>query len=82
LLDAWNAQRLHTLEQCLARLLEDDTPPTSSPAVDMDLRLRELFEVLNRDALRLQAEYYAERRHLLELDQHRCAELAEIVRTP
>ena len=78
-----NAQRLHTLEQCLARLLEIDTPPAnpSAPAADMELRLHELFEELNHDALRLQADYYAERRHLQELDQHRRADLVEIVHT-
>ena len=83
LLDAWNAQRLHTLEQCLAQLLEDDSPLPSDGAstVDMERKLQELFETLNRDALNLQAEYYAERRHLLDLDQHRRAELVEIVRT-
>jgi DNA primase len=84
LLDTWNAQRLHTLEQCLARLLEIDMPPAnlSAPAADMERRLQELFEELNHDALRLQADYYAERRHLQDLDQHRRADLVEIVRTP
>ncbi|MGA1304421.1 MAG: DNA primase, partial [Cyanobium sp.] len=84
LLDTWNAQRLHTLEQCLARLLEIDMPPAnpSAPAADMERRLQELFEELNHDALRLQADYYAERRHLQDLDQHRRADLVDIVRTP
>jgi DNA primase len=84
LLDTWNAQRLHTLEQCLGRLLETEPPASSlsSPAVDMEARLQELFEALNHDALRLQADYYAERRHLQDLDQHRRANLVEIVRTP
>jgi DNA primase len=48
----------------------------------MERRLQELFEELNHDALRLQADYYAERRHLQDLDQHRRADLVEIVRTP
>ncbi|MFN7677870.1 MAG: DNA primase [Cyanobacteriota bacterium] len=95
LLDAWNAQRIHTLEQCLARLLEEegaaepdgeegDPPPggTTSPALDMETKLQRLFDSLNQDALRLQAEYYAERGHMQDLDQHRCAKLSEIVRAP
>lgn len=90
LLDAWNAQRLHTLEQCLARLLEEENDKEGmpegpagapSPAADMETQLQQLFDTLNQDALRLQAEYYAERRHLLDLDQHRRAALADIVRT-
>lgn len=82
LLDTWKAQRLHTLEQCLARLLDADTPRSSevTPAIDMEQRLQQLFEELNHDALRLQADYYAERRHLQDLDQHRRADLVEVVR--
>ncbi|MEY4351897.1 MAG: hypothetical protein RLZZ609_138 [Cyanobacteriota bacterium] len=84
LLDTWQSQRLCTLEQCLARLLESETAaatPTTA-GEDMEARLQGLFDELNRDALRLQAEYYAERRHLEDLDQHRRSELVEIVRTP
>ena len=84
LLDTWKAQRLHTLEQCLARLLNMDLAPAnpSAPAADMEERLQQLFEELNHDALRLQADYYAERRHLQELDQHRRADLVEIIARP
>jgi DNA primase len=83
LLDTWKAQRLHTLEHCLARLLESDKPqsPASTTSTDMEARLDQLFEELNHDALRLQADYYAERRHLQDLEQHRRANLVEIVRT-
>ena len=83
LLDTWKAQRLHTLEQCLARLLEADTSPATAatPALDMEDRLRSLFEELNHDVLSLQADYYAERRHLRDLDQHRRADLVEVTRT-
>ncbi len=82
LLDAWKAQRLHTLEQCLARLLEEEDGPSDAPtpAADMETRLQQLFDALNQDALRLQAEYYAERRHLRDLDQHRRAALVDLVR--
>ncbi|MEB3260390.1 MAG: DNA primase [Cyanobacteriota bacterium] len=98
LLDAWQAQRLHTLEHCLARLLEDErdkererletgtspegAAPVSAPALDMETQLQRLFDTLNQDALRLQAEYYAERRHLRDLDQHRRTALADIVPAP
>ena len=46
----------------------------------METQLQQLFDALNQDALRLQAEYYAERRHLSDLDQHRRAALVDIVR--
>ncbi|MFN5465093.1 MAG: DNA primase [Cyanobacteriota bacterium] len=83
LLDTWQSQRLCTLEQCLARLLESETAAAtpSTAGEDMETRLQGLFDDLNRDALRLQAEYYAERRHLEDLDQHRRSDLVEIVRT-
>jgi DNA primase len=88
LLDAWHAERLHTLEQCLARLLEEDTGEAAAeragggaPVLDMESQLQQLFDALNQDALRLQAEYYAERRHLRDLDQHRRTDLVDIVRT-
>jgi hypothetical protein len=47
----------------------------------METQLQQLFDTLNQDALRLQAEYYAERRHLRDLDQHRRAALVDIVKT-
>ncbi|MFN9630818.1 MAG: DNA primase [Cyanobacteriota bacterium] len=84
LLDAWNSQRVYTVEQCLARLLEQEKESTHAgpAAADMETQLHQLFETLNQDALRLQADYYAERRHLRDLDQHRRAELVEIVQAP
>ncbi|MFM7641981.1 MAG: DNA primase [Cyanobium sp.] len=84
LLDTWQSQRLCTLEQCLARLLESENTATSPSTAgeDMEARLQGLFDDLNQDALRLQAEYYAERRHLEDLDQHRRSDLVEIVQTP
>jgi DNA primase len=84
LLDAWHTQRVYTVEQCLARLLEQEkeSAPASPTALDMETQLQQLFETLNQDALRLQEDYYAERRHLRDLDQHRRAELVEIVQAP
>ncbi len=81
LLDAWRSQNLHTLETCIAELLlqEGAEPPLPSQAADLDMeqRVEALFAQLNADALRFQESYYAERRHLSELDQHRCTRLGE-----
>ncbi len=89
LLDAWGAQRLETLERCIARLLEPDgQPPGATPAatpaatLDMEPRIDALFAELNRDALRFQELYYSERRHIGALDQQRCAGLAETLQAP
>jgi DNA primase len=95
LLDAWRAQRLQTLEQCIAHLLEEeatgeaptplsiDTASSLAPAVaDMEARIDALFTALNGDALRFQADYYAERRHLDALDLRRRAGYEEILALP
>ena len=91
LLDAWQSQRLATLEHCIARLLEDERtrpagaelPPGDPQAgLDMERRIEDLFADLNADALRFQHDYYCERRHLGELDQRRCAGFEEILAQP
>ncbi len=82
LLDAWSSQRLQTLEQCIARLLEPQAPaeaPASEPSGDMEQRIDALFAELNADALRFQDLYYGERRYLSELDQRRRAGYEELV---
>jgi DNA primase len=92
LLDAWGAQRLATLEHCIARLLQEEATPAGAPdtatagdallraaGADMEARIEALFAELNGDALRFQQAYYSERRYLNELDQHRCAAFEEIV---
>lgn len=93
LLDAWSSQRLQTLEQCIARLLEEERqesepsapPPGLVPVGDlvpmdnMEQRIEALFADLNGDALRFQELYYSERRYLAQLDSHRRAGLAEVV---
>ena len=81
LLDAWKTKNLHTLEQCIARLLAADDPDPTAP-LDMEPRIDALFAELNADALRFQDAYYSERRHLEDLDQRRCAGYAEIVGQP
>ncbi|MEB3333309.1 MAG: DNA primase [Synechococcaceae cyanobacterium] len=84
LIDAWSTQRLETLEQCIARLLQPgngDDPAAAQP-LDMEQRIEELFRSLNGDALRFQEAYYSERRYLLELDQRRRAGYEEILAAP
>jgi len=95
LLDAWRAQRLQTLEQCIARLLQEETAGESQPSpeldtasgfapavADMESRIEALFVDLNGDALRFQTDYYAERRHLDALDLRRRAGYEEILALP
>jgi DNA primase len=82
LLDAWSSQRLETLEQCIARLLETPEPTgsdLSNPGQDMESRIESLFSTLNRDALQFQTLYYNERKHLEHLDAQRRARLPELM---
>ncbi len=71
LIDAWSSQRLQTLENCIASLIvqENSEPSISS---DMEERVVKMFEELNNDAINFQELYYAERKHILYLDQQRC----------
>jgi DNA primase len=89
LLDAWSSQRLETLERCIARLLDPEAPSASQePGAtgwvgDMEARIEALFGELNADALHFQELYYAERRYLIELDEHRRAGFgAAVTSTP
>jgi DNA primase len=95
LLNAWSAQRLETLERCIARLLEAgsgtaDTPahapcdgdPSRAPqpaALDMEARIEAMFADLNGDALRFQELYYNERQHIAHLDQQRRAGFEDVL---
>jgi DNA primase len=80
LLDAWRSQQLRTLEHCLGLMLGGEAEPAEglAPVVAMELRIEDLFARLNADALRFQADYYSERRHLGELDRRRCSDHAEV----
>ncbi len=72
LIEAWGGQRIETLERCIAALIEEERQqPVES--VDMEKRIDEMFDELNGDALRFQELYYSERKHILHLDQQRCA---------
>jgi DNA primase len=77
LLDAWRSQNLRTLEHCIAQLLQGELTEAPPVALDMEERIEALFAQLNADALRFQESYYAERRHLSELDQRRCSGYGE-----
>jgi DNA primase len=88
LLNAWSAQRLETLERCIARLLEEgrsappELPESALPqpaALDMETRIDAMFADLNSDALRFQELYYNERQHIAFLDEQRRAGFDELV---
>jgi len=71
LIDAWSSQRLQTLENCIASLIvQENSDPSNSS--DMEERVIKMFEDLNNDAINFQELYYAERKHILHLDQQRC----------
>ncbi len=72
LLEAWCGQRLQTLERCIAALLEEESEETEA-SIDMEARINAMFDSLNSDALHFQELYYSERKHILHLDQQRCA---------
>ena len=88
LLDAWSSQRLETLERCISRLLEEErqearaTASGLAPISDMEVRIEALFAELNGDALRFQALYYNERKHLELLDLQRRAAYGEVLAQP
>lgn len=71
LLEAWGSQRLQSLEQCIAMLLE-----SKEDDGDAETRIEALFQRLNADALRFQELYYTERQYLQQLDQQRCRQSA------
>ena len=88
LLNAWSAQRLETLERCIARLLEEGRTASADPAdapvpqpvvLDMETRIDAMFADLNSDALRFQELYYNERQHIAFLDAQRRAGFDELL---
>ena len=71
LIDSWSTQRLQTLENCIASLIvQENSEPSDSN--DMEQKVINMFEELNNDAINFQQLYYAERKHILNLDQQRC----------
>ena len=72
LIEAWSGQRIETLEKCISSLIEEERKfPEES--FDMEQRIDQMFQELNSDALHFQNLYYSERKHILHLDQQRCA---------
>ena len=72
LIEAWSTQRLQTLENCIASLIiQEQADPNNSS--DMEQRVVTMFKELNTDAINFQQLYYAERKHILTLDQDRCS---------
>ena len=72
LLEAWSGQRLSTLEKCISALIEEERMRPDEK-FDMEERIDQMFQDLNSDALHFQDLYYSERKHILHLDQQRCA---------
>ena len=73
LIQAWSSQRLKTLEDCIASLInQENSNPTPTHSLDMEELVFTMFQELNNDAINFQQLYYAERKHILSLDQQRC----------
>ena len=72
LIEAWSGQRLETLETCISSLIEQEQK-NPNEKYDMEVKIEEMFEKLNVEALKFQDLYYAERKHIDFLDKQRCA---------
>ena len=73
LIQSWSTQRLETLEECIASLVqEDQDQDQSNQILDVEERINEMFMKLNTDAINFQELYYTERKHIAYLDQQRC----------
>tara|TARA_Y100001968_G_scaffold255698_1_gene241909 strand:+ start:8484 stop:10538 length:2055 start_codon:yes stop_codon:yes gene_type:complete len=71
LIESWSSQRLKTLEECIAYLIENEQNDPSGSS-EMQIQIDQMFSKLNVDALNFQELYYSERKHILYLDQQRC----------
>ena len=71
LIESWSTQRLETLEQCIASLLQYDSLENNE-TLEIEERINKMFSELNNDAINFQDLYYTERRHISYLDQQRC----------
>ena len=56
---------------CIASLINQENSEPSDSS-DMEKRVIKMFEELNDDAINFQQLYYAERKHILNLDRQRC----------
>jgi len=68
LIESWGSQRLKTLENCIAILIDNSVSNSSNANHEID----ELFKDLNSDAIKFQDLYYRERQHMNFLDKQRC----------
>ena len=68
LIESWGSQRLKTLENCIAILIENSSSENSDPNNEID----DVFKELNSDAIKFQELYYLERQHINLLDKQRC----------
>tara|TARA_Y100001968_G_scaffold321506_1_gene356077 strand:- start:70469 stop:72514 length:2046 start_codon:yes stop_codon:yes gene_type:complete len=76
LIESWSTQRLETLETCIASLIEKGDHGKYQN-IEMEEQINKMFLQLNKDALNFQELYYSERKHVLYLDQQRCANIKE-----
>ena len=68
LIESWGSQRLKTLENCIAILIDN----SSLEPTDSNKEIEDVFKDLNSDAIKFQELYYLEREHINFLDKQRC----------
>ena len=68
LIESWGSQRLKTLENCIAILIDNSSLEPS----DSKKEIEDVFKDLNSDAIKFQELYYLEREHINFLDKQRC----------
>ncbi len=68
LIESWGSQRLKTLENCIAILIDNSSLEPS----DSNKEIEDVFKDLNSDAIKFQELYYLEREHINFLDKQRC----------
>tara|TARA_Y100001968_G_scaffold3388_1_gene2883 strand:+ start:4083 stop:6119 length:2037 start_codon:yes stop_codon:yes gene_type:complete len=74
LIESWSGQRLRTVENCIALLIDKENEDNSS----METQIDNMFLELNSDAINFQKLYYTERKHISSLDQQRCGNFFKI----
>tara|TARA_Y100001968_G_scaffold182115_1_gene166772 strand:- start:576 stop:2627 length:2052 start_codon:yes stop_codon:yes gene_type:complete len=72
LIESWSSQRLDTLEDCIASLIEQDKADENE-SLEVEECINDMFSKLNNDAINFQELYYTERRHISYLDKQRCS---------
>tara|TARA_Y100001968_G_scaffold50564_1_gene41257 strand:+ start:33017 stop:35041 length:2025 start_codon:yes stop_codon:yes gene_type:complete len=72
LIESWSAQRLDTLEECIASLIKNDQN-NDFQSIEVEDKINSMFKQLNNDAINFQELYYSERKHISYLDKQRCS---------